>query len=303
MQNQELVVTSSPHLREKTSVAEIMWTVNLSLIPVMLAASYFFGLRALVIIAVSIISCVLTEYIFLRVRNLEVTLSDGSAVVTGILLALTMPPTIPLWVVAIAAVVAITLGKQVFGGLGKNPFNPALIGRAFVTAAYPVLITTWTFDGQTAATPLNLKMMEGEITPYWNLFIGNIPGSLGETSAFLILLGAALLIYKGYLNWRIPAGMLSTVFLSTWLMGQDPVFHLLAGSLLLGAFYYATDMVTTPVTTRGRWIFGVGVGIFVVIIRLWGGYPEGVMYSILLMNMTVPLINRFTRPRSLGEVK
>ncbi len=302
MQSQELVVTSSPHLREETSVAEIMWTVNISLVPVMLAASYVFGLRALAIIAVSIISCSLTEYIFLRARNKEVTLTDGSAVVTGILLALTMPPAIPLWVVAIAAVVAIALGKQVFGGLGNNPFNPALIGRAFVTAAYPVLITTWTFDGQTAATPLNLKMMEGEITPYWNLFIGNIPGSLGETSAFLILLGAALLIYKGYLNWRIPAGMLTTVFLLTWLMGHDPVFHLLAGSLLLGAFYYATDMVTTPITPRGRWLFGVGAGVFVVIIRLWGGYPEGVMYSILLMNMTVPIINRFTRPRSLGEV-
>ncbi len=302
MQSQELVVTSSPHLREETSVAEIMWTVNISLVPVMLAASYVFGLRALAIIAVSIISCSLTEYIFLRARNKEVTLTDGSAVVTGILLALTMPPAIPLWVVAIAAVVAIALGKQVFGGLGNNPFNPALIGRAFVTAAYPVLITTWTFDGQTAATPLNLKMMEGEITPYWDLFIGNIPGSLGETSAFLILLGAALLIYKGYLNWRIPAGMLTTVFLLTWLMGHDPVFHLLAGSLLLGAFYYATDMVTTPITPRGRWLFGVGAGVFVVIIRLWGGYPEGVMYSILLMNMTVPIINRFTRPRSLGEV-
>ncbi len=303
MQSQDLVVTSSPHIREKTSVAEIMWTVSLSLLPVMLVATYVFGWRALVIIATSVVSCLLTEYIFLKIRNKEVTLTDGSAVVTGILLALTMPPEMPLWVVVIAAVVAITLGKQVFGGLGYNPFNPALVGRAFVTAAYPVLITTFTFDGQTAATPLNLKMMEGEMTAYWDLFIGNVPGSLGETSAFFVLLGAAILIYKGYLNWRIPAGMVSTVFILTWVLGHNPVFHLLAGSLLIGAFYYATDMVTTPVTALGRWIFGIGAGIFVVIIRLYGGYPEGVMYSILLMNMTVPLINKFTRPRSLGEVK
>ncbi|MGM0419535.1 MAG: RnfABCDGE type electron transport complex subunit D [Bacillota bacterium] len=303
MQSQEFIVSSTPHVRDKTSVAEIMWTVVMALLPALLAATYIFGLRALAVAGVSIITCSITEYFFQRFRNKPVTLADGSCVLTGLLLAMTLPPSVPLWVVAVGAVVAIGLGKQVFGGLGHNPFNPALVGRAFITASYPVLMTTWTLDGQTQATPLNLMKMEGTTTSYWQLFTGNIAGSLGETSALFLLIGAAYLIYKGYINWRIPASMISTVFLLTWVFGQDPVFHLLAGSLILGAFYMATDMVTSPITKTGRWIFGVGTGLILVIIRLWGGYPEGVMYSILLMNMTVPLINKYTRPRSLGEVK
>lgn len=302
MQSEDLVISSSPHVRDDSSVMSIMWSVVLALLPATAGAVYFFGLRSLLIIAVSIIVCCATEFVFLRVRGKSVPLSDGSAVLTGLLLALTLPPSIPLWTVAIGALVAISLGKQVFGGLGSNPFNPALVGRAFITASYPVIMTTWTIDGETAATPLALYS-DGVVTDYWNLFIGNVAGSLGETSALLLLLGAAYLIYKGILNWRIPAGMITTVVIFTTVLGHDPLFHFLAGSLILGAFYMATDMVSSPITPLGRWIFGIGAGLLVVLIRFWGGYEEGVMYAILLMNMTVPLIDRYTRPRSLGEVK
>ena len=302
MNNKKLVVSSSPHLQKETSVSQIMWSVVVALIPAILAGLYFFGSQAFLVILVSVIGCIITEYLFQKARGIQPTIKDGSAVLTGILLALILPPTFPLWGVLVGSVVAIGLGKQVFGGLGYNPFNPALVGRAFLMAAYPVLMTTWVVDGKSSATPLNLIKMEGIVTNYWDLFIGDIGGCIGETSAFALLLGAAYLIYKGYLHWRIPAGMVGTVAGLTWVLGHDPIFHLFAGGLILGAFYMATDLVTTPVTKNGRWIFGIGAGLLVVIIRLWGGYPEGVMYSILLMNTTVPLLNRYTRPRSLGEV-
>ncbi|AZO94299.1 RnfABCDGE type electron transport complex subunit D [Halocella sp. SP3-1] len=320
--NQQLVVSSSPHIRDVTTVSQIMWSVVLALLPAVIAAVYFFKLQALAIIIVSIIGAVLTELIFQKVRNKKITIDDGSAVITGVLLALTLPPTMPLWMVFLGSVVAVGLGKQVFGGLGYNPFNPALVGRAFLMAAYTVKMTTWVapinsgsssvkmligqlvgrnVDLVSTATPLNLAS-KGEITEYWNLFIGHIGGSLGETSAFALLLGAAYLIYKGYISWRIPAGMIASVFILSMIFGQDPIFHVLAGGLVLGAFYMATDMVTSPITKMGRWIFGIGAGTLVVIIRIWGGYPEGVLYSILLMNTAVPLLNRYTRPRSFGEV-
>lgn len=305
MKNDQLVVTSSPHVRDVTTVSQIMWSVVLALVPAMLAAIYFFKARAFAIILVSVLGAVATEYIFQKVRGKKITVSDGSAVITGVLLALILPPTVPLWIALLGSIVAIGLGKQVFGGLGYNPFNPALVGRAFLLAAYPVIMTTWELDGKTTATPLNVLKMEGMeavTADYWELFIGHVGGSLGETSAFALLIGASYLIYKGYINWRIPFGMIGSVFVITLILGHDPIFHLLSGGLILGAFYMATDMVTSPITKKGRWIFGIGAGIIVVIIRLWGGYPEGVLYSILLMNTTVPLLNRYTRPRSLGEV-
>ncbi|MFW5999058.1 MAG: RnfABCDGE type electron transport complex subunit D [Halanaerobiaceae bacterium] len=303
MNREELVVTSSPHVRDDTTVQRIMWSVIIALIPAVTASIYFYSSSAVKIIAVSITAAVLTEYVFRKIRGKEVTIQDGSAVLTGLLLALTLPPTLPLWTVFIGGVVAIGLGKQVFGGLGHNPFNPALVGRAFLLGAYPVLMTTWKVDVASGATPLNLLKMEGEVvSSYWELFIGSVGGSLGETSAFALLLGASYLIYKNYLNWRIPLSMVGTVFVLTRVFGEDPVFHVLSGGLILGAFYMATDMVTSPITKKGRWIFGTGAGIIVVIIRLYGGYPEGVMYAILLMNAIVPLLNRYTRPRSLGEV-
>ncbi|RCW58318.1 RnfABCDGE type electron transport complex subunit D [Halanaerobium sp. ST460_2HS_T2] len=301
--NNELIVTSSPHVRSQDSVKKIMWSVVIALLPAVFAAVYFFKARALSVILAAVVGAVLTEYIFQKIRNKKIMIKDGSAVVTGLLLALTLPPSIPLWTAFFGSVVAIGLGKQVFGGIGQNPFNPALVGRAFLTASYPVLMTTWTVDGVSSATPLSQMKMEGIATDTWNLFVGQIGGSLGETSALALLLGFSYLLYKGYVNWRIPLAMVGTVFLGTFAFGSDPIFHLFAGGLMIGALFMATDMVSSPTTKLGRWIFGIGAGLLVVIIRLWGGYPEGVMYSILLMNTAVPLINRYTRPRSLGEVR
>ncbi|MFW6022170.1 MAG: RnfABCDGE type electron transport complex subunit D [Halanaerobiaceae bacterium] len=301
MISNQLVVSSSPHVKDVTTVNEIMWSVVMALVPAVIAAVYFFGIQAIGIILVSVSGSIVTEYLFQKARGKEVTISDGSAVITGLLLALTLPPTSPLWMVLVGSVVAIGLGKQVFGGLGHNPFNPALVGRAFLLAAYPVRMTNWVLDGVSSATPLNL-INQGTQTGYWKLFIGHVGGSLGETSAFALLLGGAYLIFRGFINWRIPAGMILSVFVLSYFAGADPVFHIFAGGLILGAFYMATDMVTSPITKKGRWIFGIGAGIIVVIIRIWGGYPEGVLYSILLMNTTVPLLNRYTRPRSFGEV-
>lgn len=301
--NNELIVTSSPHVRSQDSVDKIMWSVVLALLPAVFAAVYFFSARAISVILAAVAGAVLTEYIFQKVRNKKITIKDGSAVVTGLLLALTLPPSIPLWTAFFGSVVAIGLGKQVFGGIGQNPFNPALVGRAFLTASYPVLMTTWTVDGVSTATPLSQMKMDGIATDTWRLFIGQIGGSLGETSALALLLGFAYLLYKGYVNWRIPLSMIGTVFLGIFVFGSDPIFHIFGGGLMIGALYMATDMVSSPTTKLGRWIFGIGAGFLVVVIRLWGGYPEGVMYSILLMNTAVPLIDRYTRPRSLGEVK
>jgi electron transport complex protein RnfD len=303
MNNPELVVTTSPHVRAKDTVSKIMWSVVIALLPAVFAAVYFFKTRAISIVLAGVIGAVISEYVFQKVRNKKITIYDGSAVVTGMLLALTLPPSIPLWTVFIGSVVAIVLGKQVFGGIGHNPFNPALVGRAFLIAAYPVLMTDWSVDGVSSATPLALMKYEGALTDTWRLFVGQIGGSLGETSALALLLGFAFLLYKGYVNWRIPLGMISTVFVLTYVFGENPIFHVFAGGLMIGALYMATDMVSSPTTKNGRWIFGIGAGAIVVIIRLWGGYPEGVLFSILLMNAAVPLINRYTKPRSLGEVK
>ncbi|TDX39355.1 electron transport complex protein RnfD [Halanaerobium congolense] len=266
--NNELIVTSSPHVRSQDSVKKIMWSVVIALLPAVFAAVYFFKARALSVILAAVVGAVLIEYIFQKIRNKKNTIKDGSAVVTGLLLALTLPPSIPLWTAFFGSIVAIGLGKQVFGGIGQNPFNPALVGRAFLTASYPVLMTTWTVDGVSSATPLSQMKMEGIATDTWNLFVGQIGGSLGETSAIALLLGFSYLLYKGYVNWRIPLAMVGTVFLGTFAFGSDPIFHLFAGGLMLGALFMATDMVSSPTTKLGRWIFGLGAGLLVVIIRL-----------------------------------
>ena len=308
MANQKLTVSSSPHVRTKSSVSNIMNTVSLSLVPAAALAVYFFGFYAFLLIATCIVSSVLAEVVWQKARDKKITINDGSAILTGLLLALTLPPRLPLWMAALGSVVAIIIGKQVFGGLGFNPFNPALVGRAFLVAAFSVKMTTWYaphsgVDATTTATPLALMKMSGEATNYWSMFMGNIGGSLGETSALAILLGGAYLIYKGIVDYRITLGFLGTVALMTGVFGQDPIFHLLGGGLMIGGFYMLTDMVTSPITKKGRWIYGIGAGIILVIIRLWGGYSEGVLYAILLINMTVPIINRYTRPRTYGEVK
>jgi electron transport complex protein RnfD len=262
-------------------------------------------MRALVLVIITTLAAVLTEAIFQKLRGKPITVWDGSAMVTGILLALNLPPGLPLWMAVVGAAIAISLGKQVYGGLGMNPFNPALIGRVFLMITFPVQMTTWInpVDGTTGATPLQIMKMQGVSTDYVKLFLGNIGGSLGETSALLIIFGGLYLLYKGYIDWRIPVSYLGTVAVLSLLLGRDPVFQLLSGGLMLGAFFMATDMVTSPISRMGKIIFGIGAGFFVVLIRFYGGYPEGVSFSILLMNAFTPIINRYTVPKIYGEVK
>jgi electron transport complex protein RnfD len=324
-----LVIAASPHLKGRDSTPRIMWNVVGSLVPVVAAATWFFGPSALLVIGASIAGAFATEH-FVGRRG---TLADGSAAITGILLGLTLPAGIPLWMAFLGGAFAIGIGKLLFGGLGFNIFNPALLGRAFLQAAFPVAITTWPavnasqkswwalrgdnfalpfmgareVDAVTAATPLGLMKFEHQPTEIMPLVWGNTGGSLGETPAVVILLCGAYLAVRGYLNWRIPASVLGTVALFAAVLHQidsarfaSAPFMLLSGGLMLGAVFMATDMVTAPVTNAGRWIFGAGIGLLVVVIRVWGGLPEGVMFAILLMNALVPFINRVTQPRAFG---
>ncbi|HQD39843.1 MAG: RnfABCDGE type electron transport complex subunit D [Firmicutes bacterium] len=301
----KLKVTPPPHLHSGDQIRFVMRDVLVALIPACLAAIYFFGWRALLMLAVGTGSAVFWEW--LLVSKEKKTIGDLSAAVTGMLLTLVLPPSLPLWLIPIGTLIAIGLGKLIFGGLGYNPFNPALIGRAALMASWPAAMTSWfwpkgaslpleNFNALTTATPLVLAKYRGFQVGYSQLFWGNVAGSLGETSAFAILLGAAYLIIKRRIDLRIPLSYLATVFILMAIWGRDPVFHLLAGGLLLGAFFMATDYVTTPVTPRGRIVFGIGCGILTVLIRLFGGYPEGVNYSILLMNALSPLLERWTMP-------
>ncbi|MBD3413333.1 MAG: RnfABCDGE type electron transport complex subunit D [Candidatus Aminicenantes bacterium] len=320
MKQNTFVLKSSPHFRDKDSVSKIMYTVVLSLIPAVIASVYFFRLKAVLIYITCVATCLATEAVFLKVRKKDLrSLWDGSAIITGMLLAMTLPPSLSLDLVIIGSVMAIALGKQVFGGLGYNVFNPALVGRAFLQLAFPVAMTTWippvTLNVNTAtfATPLgNLKfqssLTQGALIPLKDLFWGNVGGCLGETSAAALLLGALFLLFRRVIDWRIPAGVISSLILFTgafWLAQPDsyasPLFHVLAGGLIIGAFFMATDMVTSPINPLGTWIYALGIGVLVGLIRLFGGFPEGVMFSILFMNTFVPLINRYTRPRILGE--
>jgi Na+-translocating ferredoxin:NAD+ oxidoreductase subunit D len=302
-----LELTAAPHVRGRDSTGRIMWTVVVTMLPLIAAATYTFGPRALLVVAAAVVGAVGTE----RLVGPGGALRDGSAAITGILLGLTLPAGFPLWMALVGGAFGIGFGKLLFGGLGQNVFNPALVGRAFLQAAFPVAITTWPavrgVDAVTAATPLGLFKFEGEGTDAWRLFLGNTGGSLGETSALLILLGGAYLAWKGYLNWRIPVSILATVaLLASALHTLDaarypgPAFMLFSGGLMLGAVYMATDMVTSPITHRGCWLFGIGIGVLVVLIRVWGGLPEGVMYAILFMNAMVPFINQATQPRVFG---
>lgn len=308
------VLSSSPHLTKGESVPKIMWTVIAALLPAVTFSVYNFGFHVLLTISISIIAAAGTEEIINKVRKRDATFTDGSAVLTGLLLAMTLSPSLPLSMVIIGSVFAIFIGKQIFGGLGYNIFNPALIGRAFLQVAFPIPMTTWTIpktiNAITTATPLGSYKFEKVLTPYFDLFMGTVGGSIGETSALMILIGGIFILIKRYADWRIPVSYLGTVFVFSgmmWLINPidypDPIFHLFSGGLMLGAFFMATDMVTSPVTPKGSWIFGIGAGIIIVIIRLFGGLPEGVMYSILIMDAVTPLINRYTRPKYFGEVK
>ncbi|GMV05780.1 MAG: electron transport complex subunit D [Gemmatimonadota bacterium] len=321
-------LTAAPHIKGPDSTPRIMWSVVASLAPVVLAAVWYFGPSALLVIAAATLGCVLTERLF----GPGGTLRDGSAAITGLLLGLTLPAGLPLWMAFAGGVFAIGFGKLLFGGLGQNIFNPALLGRAFLQAAFPEDLTTWpdvsgpwaALRGDnfalplmgadpvatvTGATPLGLMKFEGVDTEWVRLLVGSTGGSLGETAAVVILLGGAYLALKKYLDWRIPVSIFVTVGVLAQIIHwvdptkPDAVFMLLSGGLMLGAVYMATDMVTSPTTPKGAWIYGFGIGALVVLIRLWGGLPEGVMYSILLMNALVPFINRATQPRLFGTGK
>lgn len=321
---ERFIVTSGPHIATTQTTERIMREVMLALLPASAAAVYFFGWRVLAVISISMVAAVGTEAIIQKALKQKTTIMDCSAALTGLLLALTLPPMIPLWIPALGSIFAIAIAKQVFGGLGSNPFNPALIGRAFLTASWPALMTTWKWphaawslvqqlssgdavsaasDVIGSATPLALaKYMEIQV-PLEPLFWGNIAGSLGETSAIALLAGGLYLIIRKIIDWRIPVAYLGTVAVIALVYKQDPFFHLLAGGLLLGAFFMATDYVTSPVTRKGRVIFGIGAGLLTILIRRFGGYPEGVCYSILIMNAFAPTIDRLTVPRIFGEVK
>lgn len=322
-----LVVSSSPHIRAPESVSRIMWDVNLALVPAAFAAVYFFGAPALSTMLLAVLSCVVFEALFLRLFGKPITITDGSAVVTGLLLAFNLPPSVPWWLAVAGGFVAMFLGKHVYGGLGCNPFNPALVARVVLLIAWPTFMTTFPApfggrggaDAVSTATPLGLlktdvtmglHLRNSASISLSDLFVGNVPGSLGEVSALALLLGAGYLLIRKVISWHIPVAYIGTVVVFSsiyWLNDPttyaNPAFHVFSGGLMLGALFMATDMVTTPVTNRGMLIFGVGCGLLTMIIRFYGGYPEGVSFSILFMNALTPLIDRFTKPRVLGEVK
>jgi electron transport complex protein RnfD len=309
-----------------------MFDVLVALIPATLAGLWFFGIGGLLVLLACILGCTMTEWVFSATEARREKLLDGSGFVTGLLLGLTLPPSLPLWMAFVGGMVSIGLGKLIWGGLGHNLFNPALVGRAFLLATFPTAMTTWTpaagpgqffeihasnlaapfmhvdYDGVSSATPLGLMKFESQSTALADLLVGNTSGCIGETSGLLLLLGGFYLLWRQIIDWRIPAGiMLAVAVLSGLLHVADanhypgPLFSVFAGSLLIGAFFMATDPVSSPVTPRGAWLFGVGVGLLVVLIRNFGGFPEGVMYAILLMNAATPLIDRYTQPRVFGR--
>ena len=317
-----LKVTSSPHIRSPETTSKIMWTVTFCLIPSGLVSVKIFGLHVLWVMITAVVSAILAEWACCFFQKKEHTIADGSAVLTGLLLAYNLPPGAPLWMVCIGSFVAIVFGKVVFGGLGFNIFNPALIGRVFLMASFPVLMTRWQapggMDAISAPTPLAIfkdqlagtNIFSSVVFPTTKqLLFGVRGGCIGEACILALLIAAAFLLYKKYITWHTPVSFIATVALLTWAFGGKTLFTgsviipVLSGGLVLGAFYMATDYVTGPITRKGQLIFGIGCGIITTVIRLWGGYPEGVSYSILLMNTVTPLIDKFIKPERCGEKK
>ncbi len=308
----EFLISPGPHLWKGLSVSRIMYLVVYALLFPAGAGIYFFGYRALSVMGVSIGVAILTEYLCKRLRGKPFVM-DGSAVVTGLLLALVLPPmeTTYLWMVALGSIFAIAIVKEAFGGLGHNIFNPALAARAAMSVSFPMQMTAWVrpmgfgADAVTSATPLSGTSIWQPFDPsvYQAMFLGDIAGSIGETSALLILIGGAFLLGRGIINWRIPAIYIGIVALMALGFGEDPLFHILSGGLMIGAFFMATDYVTSPLTNRGKIIFSVALGVLTMIIRHFAGMPEGVCYSILFMNALTPLIDRYTKVRPYGLQK
>jgi len=308
----KLIVNISPHLHKDESVSKIMWMVVISLIPAGIAGVIIFGLEALQVILLGVVSALVAECVIQLLTKKKLTVLDGSAFLTGLLLAYNLPPKVPFWIPIVGSLFAISIGKQVFGGLGQNIFNPALVGRVFLMASWPKYMTAFTkplsYDAVASATPL-AALKEGKILEHvsnWNLFWGIRGGCIGEVCIFALLLGALFLFIKGYISWHIPitytivVGLFTYIFGSKGLFSGDWLFHILSGGLILGAFFMATDYVTSPLTRCGQIIFGVGCGLITAIIRIWGGYPEGVSYAILMMNAATPIIDRYTKNRIYG---
>jgi len=330
----ELIVSVSPHVRGKETVGRIMWTVNLSLLPAFIMSVYYFGPLAAYVTGLCILTSVLFEHVYQVSLKKKTTIGDGSAFLTGLLLGLNLPPSVPFYIPVVGSLIAIVITKLLFGGLGYNIFNPALIGRAFLLISFPKLMTIWseptekflTLDAKTTATPLGILKEEGlaklievfgdKTDLYMSLLKGSTAGSLGETSVIALLIGGVFLLYKRYITWHIPFSFLGTVVVLAWMFGGkdietgrfvfftgDPLIHLLSGGLILGAFFMATDYVTCPSVRKGQIIFGIGCGAITMLIRLQGGFPEGVMFTILLMNCFAPLIDRSVKAKMFGVVK
>jgi electron transport complex, RnfABCDGE type, D subunit len=331
----EFTISGSPHVHGKLSVKMIMYAVVIALIPSFLVSVYFFGWDAVRVLAISVASCILIEWLIQKfLIKGSCTVLDGSAIVTGMLLAFNVPSNLPCWMIVVGAMVAIGIAKMSFGGLGQNPFNPALVGRVFMLVSFPTQMTTWPTpkpifggttltDAITGPTPLsilkeNIKggmsvdqiVSSGQLPQFVDQLIGNRGGSLGEMCAIAILIGGLFLILTKVIDWQTPVVILATVFAFTGIchlinpeMYINPFFHIVNGGLLLGAFFMATDMATSPMTIGGKVIFAFGIGVITVIIRLWGAYPEGVSFAILVMNALTPLINRGFKPKRFGVVK
>ena len=326
----KFIVSPSPHVYTNESVPKLMYGVIVSLLPALAVSVWFFGIGMIIVTAVSVASAILFEYLIQRyMLKVKPTHLDGSALLTGLLLAFCLPSNIPFPLVMIGALAAVGIGKMTFGGLGNNIFNPALVGRVFLFISFPVAMTAWPEPGQwmsytdavTGATPLGL-MKEGlatktvaeimtDVPSFLHLLMGKTMGSAGEVSALALLLGMLYMMYRKIISWHIPITILATVAIFTgilWLANPDrfadPLFHLLTGGLMLGAIYMATDYVTSPMSARGMIIYGVGIGIVTVLIRVFGAYPEGVQFAILIFNGFTPLINKFVKPKRFGkEVK
>jgi Na+-translocating ferredoxin:NAD+ oxidoreductase subunit D len=324
-----LTVSPSPHIHTELTVPKIMQIVIIALMPALIVSVYTFGLSALYLTIVAVMACMFFEYIISRyLLERPSTLKDGSAVITGILVAFNVPSNLPWYILVIGCLIAIGIGKMSFGGLGNNPFNPALVGRVFLLLSFPVQMTSWptpgfhwTLDATTSATPLGIikdGLRTGEQIPdlmksipsYSDFFLGIQGGSMGEVSAVALLVGFVFMMYKKVITWHIPVTLVLTIFVMTgifWLINPDkfanPLFHILTGGVLLGAIFMATDYVTSPVTHTGMIVFAIGIGVITVLIRLFGSYPEGISFAILIMNGFAPMINRYVKPIRFGNVK
>lgn len=327
--DKQVIVSPSPHVHSGESTSRLMFNVVLALMPAFAVSLYYFGVGALIVTLLAVVSCVIFEYLiqkFLMKGN--PTITDGSAIVTGLLLAFNVPSNLPWYIVVIGSLVAIGVAKMSFGGLGSNPFNPALVGRVFMLISFPVQMTSWPLpvasrlqylDAVTGPTPLailkeglkngeTISQMGDKIPSHMQMFMGLMGGSLGEIAAFALLIGFAWLLFTKVITWHIPVSIFTTIAVFTgilWMINPetnaDPIFHLLTGGVMIGAIFMATDYVTSPMNPIGMWIFGIGIGLLTVIIRVWGAYPEGVSFAILIMNAFVPLLNRYIKPKRFGE--